>query len=314
MRSGQAIGRWFGALCGVLLAGVLLVGCSSTPPQSPAPGGGYKVGKPYQINGRWYYPAYDPDYTVVGVASWYGMPFHGRKTANGEIFDRHQVSAAHPTLPLPSVVRVTNLANQRQIEVRVNDRGPFVGDRIIDLSQAAARELGFERRGTTEVLVEFVGLADGHQAPREAPYVVAAVENAGQGAGARPVWRPMPGPRRYAGQPAVSAAVPPPARAEVVSVSQPLADVAEKRCLNVEYIQVGAFLEPERAVRLAKQLDAAIALPVSTDLPTVDRYARVRLGPIDDPQQAEAALRWLHQTGHGNAFLVRPGVPSSIAC
>jgi len=282
MRSGQANGRWFGALCGVLLVGVLLVGCSSTPPQSPAPGGGYKVGKPYQINGRWYYPAYDPDYTVVGVASWYGMPFHGRKTANGEIFDRHQVSAAHPTLPLPSVVRVTNLANQRQIEVRVNDRGPFVGDRIIDLSQAAARDLGFERRGTTEVLVEFVGLADGHQAPREAPYVVAAV--------------------------------PPPTRAEVVAVSQPLADVAEKRCLNVEYIQVGAFVEPERAVRLAKQLDAAIALPVSTDLPTVDRYARVRLGPIDDPQQAEAALRWLHQTGHGNAFLVRPGVPSSIAC
>ena len=86
----------------------------------------------------------------------------------------------------------------------------------------------------------------------------------------------------------------------------------DKRCLG--FIQVGAFVEPERAVRLAKELDAAVALPVSADLPSVDRYARVRMGPIADPRQIEAALRWLHQIGYGNAFLVRPDVASSVAC
>ncbi|MEM7024815.1 MAG: septal ring lytic transglycosylase RlpA family protein, partial [Pseudomonadota bacterium] len=156
--------------------GAWLAGCSTSPAPDRAPpvAGNYKIGKPYQISGRWYYPAYDPDYSVVGIASWYGHPFHGRKTANGEVFDRNKQTAAHPTLPMPSIVRVTNLSNQRQLVLRVNDRGPFVGDRIIDLSQAAARELGFERRGTTEVLVEFLRLADGHQPPQSRPTSVAA--------------------------------------------------------------------------------------------------------------------------------------------
>ena len=96
---------------------------------------------PYQIQGRWYYPEYDPNYDRVGVASWYGEPFHGRRTANGEVFDRDMVTAAH--LPLPSLVRVVNLQNRRELVVRVNDRGPFVDDRLIDLSQEAA-QLGFE--------------------------------------------------------------------------------------------------------------------------------------------------------------------------
>jgi len=143
------------ALLGVIAAvALVLAGCSSSGPQ-----GIYKLGQPYQIAGRWYYPEFDPAYDKVGVASWYGVPFHGRATANGELFDRARLTAAHPTLPLPSIVRVTNLANRRQLELRVNDRGPFIGDRLIDLSQAAARELGFERQGTTPVRVEFVSLA-----------------------------------------------------------------------------------------------------------------------------------------------------------
>ena len=132
-----------------------LAGCGS-----PGPQGVYKLGQPYQIAGHWYYPEFESHYDRVGIASWYGVPFHGRATANGEVFDRGRLTAAHPTLPLPSIVRVTNLANRRQLELRVNDRGPFVGDRLIDLSQAAARELGFERQGTARVRVEFVSLAE----------------------------------------------------------------------------------------------------------------------------------------------------------
>ena len=133
--------------------------------QLPSPPGDYKLGKPYQIQGRWYYPAYDPNYDRVGVASWYGEPFHGRRTANGEVFDRDMVTAAHPTLPLPSLVRVVNLQNRRELVVRVNDRGPFVDDRLIDLSQEAARQLGFEGQGLAPVRVQFVSLADAQGAP-----------------------------------------------------------------------------------------------------------------------------------------------------
>jgi rare lipoprotein A len=306
MRRGNArLGRWL-----VPLGALLLASCGSAPPESVGPGAGhYKLGNPYQIAGRWYYPSYDPGYAEVGIASWYGHPFHGRATANGELFDRDKPSAAHPTLPLPSIVRVTNLANQRQLELRVNDRGPFVGDRIIDLSQAAARALGFEQDGTTEVQVEFVRLADAQGIP---PHATSAVIRAA----AAPQVDVAPQPAARAAQPSVEPT--PPAVRVATRGDHPgpgygVADQAsDKRCLG--FIQVGAFVEPERAVRLAKELDAALALPVSADLPSADRYARVRLGPIGDPGEAAAALRWLHRIGHANAFLIKPDVASAVAC
>jgi rare lipoprotein A len=115
--------------------------------------------KPYQINGIWYYPKADPDYNVVGVGSWYGEQFHNRRTANGEIFDMDIPSAAHKTLPLPSLVEVTNLDNGQKMILRVNDRGPFVGDRVIDLSKAAADQLGYRRQGVARVRVKYIGPA-----------------------------------------------------------------------------------------------------------------------------------------------------------
>ena len=118
--------------------------------------GRYKVGNPYQINGIWYYPKVDYDYVETGIASWYGPKFHNKKTANGEIFDMNNVSAAHRTLPMPSLVRVTNLNTGRAINVRINDRGPFAHGRIIDLSRRAAQLLGFERVGTSLVRVEIL--------------------------------------------------------------------------------------------------------------------------------------------------------------
>lgn len=117
----------------------------------------YKVGAPYKIDGEWYTPKVDERYEEVGVASWYGDDFHGKLTANGEVFDKRRLSAAHKTLPLPTLAEVENLENGRRIIVRVNDRGPFVDDRVIDLSHGAADELGFTGKGLARVRVRYVG-------------------------------------------------------------------------------------------------------------------------------------------------------------
>ncbi|WP_420415354.1 septal ring lytic transglycosylase RlpA family protein [Roseibium sp.] len=128
----------------------------------PKGGGRYVVGKKYKIAGKWYYPKNDPNYKKSGLASWYGPTFHGRKTANGEIFDRYALTAAHTTMPLPSYARVTNLANGRSMIVRVNDRGPFHGNRIIDLSERVATMLDTKSKGVGKVKVEYVGRAPLH--------------------------------------------------------------------------------------------------------------------------------------------------------
>jgi rare lipoprotein A len=125
----------------------------------PKGGGTYSVGKPYSINGRTYVPSENPRYRAEGIASWYGPDFHGRLTANGEIYDMHAISAAHTTMPLPSYARVTNLDNGKSIIVRVNDRGPYARERIIDLSIGTAKALDFYRHGLARVRVEYVGRA-----------------------------------------------------------------------------------------------------------------------------------------------------------
>jgi rare lipoprotein A len=131
------------------------------PPGQPIPKGGgvYRVGKPYEVGGRTYYPSENRHYRHEGIASWYGDDFHGRLTANGEIYDMEAISAAHPTLPMPCYARVTNLRNGRSLIVRVNDRGPYHADREIDLSGKAADLLGFRGHGLARVRVEYVGPA-----------------------------------------------------------------------------------------------------------------------------------------------------------
>jgi rare lipoprotein A len=125
----------------------------------PKGGGTFRVGKPYSINGRIYVPSDNPAYRAEGIASWYGPDFHGRQTANGELYDMHAISAAHPTMPLPSYARVTNLENGRSIVVRVNDRGPYVRNRIMDLSIGTAKALNFYGHGLVHVRVEYMGRA-----------------------------------------------------------------------------------------------------------------------------------------------------------
>ncbi len=182
---GPAVVRWSAlAACAVMLAG-----CATQTPLSPGRsgggryfdpilgvwasprlvddgdpvprgGGGYLVGRPYTIGGRTFVPNANPrGYAATGTASWYGDAFHGRRTANGEIFDKGSISAAHPTLPLPSYVRVTNLKNGRSMIVRVNDRGPYHGGRVMDVSQRVAEALAFRNEGTGRVRIEYVGRA-----------------------------------------------------------------------------------------------------------------------------------------------------------
>src|ERR1700733_12939385 len=125
----------------------------------PRGGGQYLVGRPYTVAGRRYYPAENPSYTAVGMASWYGAAFHGRRTANGEVYDMASLSAAHPTMPLPSYARVTNLGNGYSVIVRVNDRGPYAAGRVMDVSSRVADVLDFKHMGTAHVKVEYVGRA-----------------------------------------------------------------------------------------------------------------------------------------------------------
>jgi rare lipoprotein A len=127
---------------------------------APKGGGRYQVGQPYTIAGKRYVPREKPaGYTATGSASWYGIAFHGRKTANGEIYDRNSISAAHPTMPLPSYARVTNLANNHSIVVRVNDRGPYHGNRVMDVSERTAALLNFKHMGTARVKIDYLGQA-----------------------------------------------------------------------------------------------------------------------------------------------------------
>jgi len=125
----------------------------------PKGGGTYRVGKPYVVGGRTYVPEENPNYRAEGLASWYGDDFHGRLTANGEVFDMGSLTAAHTTLPMPSYARVTNLGNGKSLIVRINDRGPYHGDRVIDVSHKAAELLDFKNHGVARVRVEYVGRA-----------------------------------------------------------------------------------------------------------------------------------------------------------
>ncbi len=136
----------------------------AAPPPAPIPPaprrqGVFKTGKPYQVAGNWYYPTGGAGYDEQGIASWYGPNFNGKSTANGETYNMYHLSAAHPTLPLPSYVQVTNTANGRTLVVRVNDRGPYKHGRIVDLSKRAAQLLGVTRFGTAPVRVRFLKMA-----------------------------------------------------------------------------------------------------------------------------------------------------------
>jgi rare lipoprotein A len=300
--------------CGMALLLVGLVATACTPGRhvpptvangsSAVPTGksGYKVGSPYQIDGVWYYPGEDFSYDETGIGSWYGEAFHGKSTANGEFFDLNAVTAAHRTLPLPTIVEVTNLENGRTIQARVNDRGPYARGRIIDLSRRSAQLLGFEQQGTAKVRVrilvpESIQAASiaGRNGLVDQDKKLAALE-APQAAPRTPVvaapLAPPPGTRVEAPPPAVVLPRPPPSPPPVQ-----LASASPDQTIKVVpvrptqiYIQAGAFAKPDNAWRLKSRLDAFGAANVSgVRSRGIDVY-RVRLGPIPSVEEADRLL------------------------
>ncbi len=230
-----------------------------------------RVGPPYQANGRWYVPTPEPGYSQVGQASWYGPTFHGQRAANGDTFDQEALTAAHPTLPLNSLVQVTNLGNGREVIVRVTDRGPFVGERLIDLSHGAAVVLGFEQAGQARVNVRYLG----------------------------------PAPRRVAADGVAEPAAPVGAHAQQpsgpVSLLPPPAIAAPTGGL---LLQVGAFADQENAQRVRAAVEAAgpVSVDVRRTASGTDLY-RVRVGPFASREEASAAQAALAELGYGEAVL-----------
>ena len=299
----------------VCASAALAAACSTSPaPESevssvtlPSGNGVYKIGEPYQEDGIWYYPKEQPDYDETGIASWYGGDFHGHRTANGEIFDANGLTAAHPTLPMPVNVRVTNLENGKSLVLRVNDRGPFSHKRIIDVSARAAQLLGFYGKGTAKVRVTYVARSDepvGAPPDTTTATAVAAASTAAvqvaslDPAVATPATTPPPQPisvdAPQADTPAAYVPSPSPekldARLEAKADEPPPVTTVAAPAVSHIYVQVGTFAIEDNAERLKDRLSAAGNLTISS----IDRKGqtlyRLRVGPFDDKSAADATL------------------------
>jgi rare lipoprotein A len=256
----------------LIMVALLLAACAGKPPpkaaQAPA---AVKIGKPYQVFGKTYYPADDRGYDQRGIASWYGPGFHALSTANGERYNQDDLTAAHKTLPMPSYVEVENLDNGRKLVVRINDRGPFVDGRIIDLSRKSAQLLGVDRVGTARVRVRRVF----PDQPARMPAVTA---------------------------PTIVAAAPPPvAIADPVVTTVALPPAVPPA--TGQFIQVAALADPGRIAWLKGYLSAFG--PVVTQASGTG-LTRVRLGPYADAETAQATLAKLRDAGYSEARLLSP--------
>lgn len=320
----------------VLMGAVFLLGgCSETQllvhatkklqTKEAKPEGVYKVGKPYEVKGVWYYPGVDYEYDETGIASWYGPNFHGKPTANGETFDMNEVTAAHKTLPLPSKARITNLENGRSIIVRINDRGPFINGRVLDASRKSAQLLGFEKQGTAKVRVEI--LADESRmmafktspsqevvqevkmaaAPREAVTSESLPPPPGTMSDALP--EDLPGNRgvvipaqnvENTGDTAAS-----PAQAESVPEKPQETEITYATVKPTTiYIQAGAFGKLANAYKLQDRLAAIGQAQISQTWIAATPFYRVRFGPLESVEKADTLLDSIINAGYKDARLI----------
>jgi rare lipoprotein A len=285
---------------------------NETKPESSF--GKYKIGNPYQIEDIWYYPKKDYDYDETGIGSWYGAKFHGRKTANGEIYDMNGISAAHRTLPMPSFVRVTNLDNGRTMNIRINDRGPYAHGRILDLSRRAAQLLGYEKQGIARIRVRVLAnesraLARRLQGELElaevgSPITVDSLPKIKVNSyklpeiGSNQQPSPMP----------ISIPVPPQSVPALLNSDQ-LATLPMDGQVTVEpvlqqvriFIQAGAFSNFESANRVRATLSGLGTVKVSPVLINGRDLFRVRVGPLLSVVQADHMLERVIRAGYMEA-------------
>lgn len=283
-----------------------------------APFGNYKIGNPYQIKGTWYYPAVDYNYDETGIASWYGPNFDGKLTANGDVYDQYAMTAAHRTLPMPSVVRVTNLENGRSLVVTINDRGPFAKGRIIDMSKRGAELLGFKNQGTARVRVQIldresrqIAAASQPRGPalsvEEAPIKVAApAKETVQAESLAPVGgaktdRPVASPAR--GIPPVSA--PPEISAQAAFEPLNSGEVTQQPISPTSlFVQAGAFGVFDNANQVRARLSGFGNVQISQVLINGRDLYRVRLGPVPSVARADQLLAEVIDAGYPGARVV----------
>lgn len=275
-------------------------------------GGAYKIGNPYQINGVWYYPAEDPNYDQTGIGSWYGEQFHGKATANGEIYDMNDLTAAHQTLPLTTQVRVTNLENGRSIVVRINDRGPFVNGRLIDMSRRGAQLLGYDKQGTARVRVQAIndagpgGTQIAQASGGEKPPISAAPRKEVTAA-------PLSPPAGAKGQtppPAAAPQPPPPSALAILGSDVPQVNLSAQPVRQEAvkptsiWVQAGAFSQYDNANRLKARLSTVGPTKVTqVNVRGTDLF-RVRIGPVETVEQADQILAAIIAGGQTDARII----------
>lgn len=307
----------------IIAIGLIVAGCSSakkdpfagigSPYYSkagplPKGGGRYHVGKSYEVAGVSFTPKAQPNYDKTGVASWYGPQFHRRMTSNGEWFDMNELTAAHATLPLPSYAKVTNLANGRNVVVRINDRGPFVGTRIIDMSRKSAEVLGFKPQGMAKVRVQYIGSAPlndqgqhlaamNRELRNGTPLrqMMAAANGEGMGGSGS-------GMQIAAATPSFE---PSPVYQPVYQGAEPSIASATNDYQSPEYfVQVGSFADPYNAQRAREELENSGPVQVQELVGSAGPLYRVRIGPMNNEGQAQLALRQAVDLGHPDARLI----------
>ena len=292
-------------------------GAGGAPPPPVTGSTAHGTNAPYQVGGIWYVPHEQPGYDMTGIASWSGSAFNMKATANGELFDMSRFSAAHTTLPLPSMVEVTNLDNGRKLIVRVNDRGPFVGGRLIDLSQAAAAELGYERAGTAHVRVRYVGPAPlagpeaGVRMASNAPFTPRYPASASPGSKIDPPQAGRtPGSVDAADDGVVLTSYRRPeavsqTRLDELPTARPLSSPAPTHSGEFR-IQAGAFGDQDNARRAVARLStegAAVIEPIQKDGAT---YYRVFVPGAADEAKAHEIRERIAAAGFSDAKVVKP--------
>jgi rare lipoprotein A len=266
----------------------------------PRGGGRYSVGKPYQVAGMWFTPKAQPGYDRKGASSWYGEAFHRRKTSNGEYFDMNMLTAAHPTLPLPSYARVTNLANGKTIVVRINDRGPFVGTRIIDLSKRSAEVLDFKNKGKANVRVQWIGNAPLNDQGSHLAMMNRKVQS---GASIGTLIAAADGPARGGNDNVQVASADENADANYQEASFEAPKQKKKVRGSAQIIQVGAFRNLDGAEQARAALSAIGPVQVYEWESANGPLYKVQMGPFLSSIGAEDALTAVRAEGYSKAML-----------